>query len=121
MCYGDQLKCDFINVDFKVNQYDSLYSCQVTSLDNSNTINDYNGVHSTSKNVKDVKALWIYQTNTRYIPENLGSLFNLISFAMQNTNLVEIKVGLPYFFRSKSGHHQKQCTVGPLCTDTIRC
>ena len=91
MCYGDQLKCDFINVDFKVNQYDSLYSCQVTSLDNSNTINGYNGVHNTNKNDKDVKGIWIHDTNAKYIPENLGSLFNITLFDMINSNLVEIK------------------------------
>ena len=69
----------------------SLYSCHVTSLDNSNTINGYNGVHNTNKNVKDVKSLWIHQTNTRYFPENLGSLFNLIAFSMSDSNFVEIK------------------------------
>ena len=90
LCYGDQLKCDFGNVGYE-NQYDSLYTCKVTSLDNSNTINGYNGVHNTKKNDKDVKGLWIYQTNTRYIPENLESLFNIISFAVEHSNLVEIK------------------------------
>ena len=90
LCYGDRLKCDFGNVDFNVNQYDSLYTCQVTSLDNSNTINGYNGVHNTNKNVKDVKGIWIHHTNAKYIPENLGPLFNIISFSMSNSNLVEI-------------------------------
>ena len=92
LCYGDQLKCDFgiVNFLFK-NQYDSLYTCQVTSLDNSNTINGYNGVHNTNKNDKDVKGLWIHHTNAKYIPENIGSLFNIISFAVEHSNLVEIK------------------------------
>ena len=90
LCYRDQLKCDFVYVNFHVNQYDSLYTCQVTSLDNSNTINGYNGVHKTNKNDKDVKGLWIHDTNAKYIPENLGSLFNIISFAVEHSNLVEI-------------------------------
>ena len=92
LCYGDQLKCDFGNVDFHFNnRYDSLYSCHVTSLDNSNTINGYNGVHNTNKNDKDVKGIWIHDTNAKYIPENLGPFFNIISFAIHNTHLVEIK------------------------------
>ena len=91
-CYGERLKCDFMLVDFKFkNEYVSLYKCKVTSLDNSNTIIGYNGVHNTNKNDKDVKGIWIHDTNAKYIPENLGSLFNIISFAVEHSNLVEIK------------------------------
>ena len=68
LCYGDRLKCDFLKVDFKFkNQYDSLYSCRVTSLDNSNTINGSNGVHNTNKNDKVVKGIWIHDTTAKYI------------------------------------------------------
>ena len=52
-----------------------------------NTMNQQEG----NKNDADVKAIWIHDTNTKYIPLNLGSLFNLIVLSMENTQLVEIK------------------------------
>ena len=45
----------------------------------------------TNKNDADVKAIWIHDTNTKYIPTNLGSLFNLTVLRMTSTQLVEIK------------------------------
>lgn len=45
----------------------------------------------TNKNDKDVKAIWISNANTNYIPENLGYLFNLSFFVVGKTYLIEIK------------------------------
>ena len=59
--------------------------CYVTSLDNSlnsMTIDGYTGTHLANKNDNDVKGIWIYDTNTNFIPENLGFLFNSIIFQL---------------------------------------
>ena len=60
-----------------------------------NTTNQYCNANlweqMTKKNDADVKAIRIHDTNTKYIPTNLGSLFNLTVLFMINTQLVEIK------------------------------
>lgn len=89
---GEELKCDFTNV--KHSDVGNLYTCFVTSLINLNktmTIKSSTGIHERNKNNNDVKGIYIHDTNTKFIPENLGSVFNLTSFAMAKTQLIEIK------------------------------
>lgn len=89
---GEELKCEFSNI--RHSTVGNLYTCRVTSLVNLNktmTIKSSTGVHELNKNNNDVKGIYIHDTNTKFIPENLGSVFDLISFAMANTQLIEIK------------------------------
>lgn len=68
--------------------------CSVNLLENLNDnkiITGYNGVHISYKNETDVKAIYIYKTNTYHIPANLGILFNLTSFVVHESNLIEIR------------------------------
>lgn len=72
----------------------SFYSCQVTSLENSNNniiITEQIGTHILIKNDNDVKAINIINTITKFIPANLGLLFNLTVFRMYNTQLIKFK------------------------------
>ena len=71
-----------------------VYSCKVTSLDNTQNnliIEGYSGVHMANKNDADVKGIWIHDTNTKYIPTNLGTFSNLTLLYMVSTQLIEIK------------------------------
>lgn len=89
---GEKLNCEFTELPIVV--ADTLYSCKVTSLDNENNnmnVTGSTGVHMTNKNNNDVKAFWIRYTNTKFIPENLGLMFNIIFINMESTQLVEIK------------------------------
>ena len=73
--------------------FGTFYTCEVTSLDNKNNkmvITGHNGVHQSKKNDADVKVIYIDDTNTKYIPEGLGTLFNLTYFVSVNSQLVEI-------------------------------
>lgn len=91
LTFGEILNCQFIENRFNIG---SVYTCVVVSLDNSNNnmvITEHNGIHKTNKNDAVVKAIYIYSTNVKFIPDNLGLLFNLTVFAMSNTQLVEIK------------------------------
>ena len=90
LSHGEKLNCRFINVHYNIGL---LYSCYVTSLVNPHknlTIEGYSGKHEANKNDADVKGIYIHDTNTKYIPTNLGSLFNLIALDMFRTQLVEI-------------------------------
>ena len=92
LSHGVKLKCKFGDEYYFV--FGFLYSCVVSSLVNSNNnlmIDGYSGEHEANKNDADIKAIWIYDTNTKYIPTNLGSLFNLTVLRMWNTQLIEIK------------------------------
>ena len=92
LCHGVKLECGFGDVYYF--SFDWLYSCKVTSLDNPNNnlnIDGYSGYHKANKNDADVKGILIHETNTKYIPLNLGSLFNLTALHMVRTQLVEIK------------------------------
>ena len=55
------------------------------------TIDGLTGVHMTNKNETDVKGIWIHDTNTKFIPANLGVLFQLTTLIVQKSNLIEIK------------------------------
>ena len=73
---------------------DCNYYCDVTSLDNSlnrTTIDGFTGAHMTNITDINVKGINIHDTNTKYIPANIGLLFNLTAIFVQNSNLIEIK------------------------------
>lgn len=92
LCVGEIMQCHFI--ELKYNLAGFLYSCEVNSLDNQNnnmSITGSTGNHTTDKNNENVKGIYIHNTNTKYIPKNLGCLFNLTELLMQNTELIEIK------------------------------
>ena len=87
---GEKLNCQLgVFHDFFV----AMYSCLVTSLDNPHnnlTINGHSGQHNRNMNDADVRAIRIFNTNTKYIPTNLGSLFsNLFALEISNSELVE--------------------------------
>ena len=62
----------------------------VLPKNNKMVITGHNGVHQSNKNDADVKAIYIHDTNTKYMPEGLGTLFNLTYFVCVNSKLVEI-------------------------------
>lgn len=94
LSFCENLNCIFQNVNY--GQFiDVLYSCKVESLDNSvnNLIIDgFTGAHKSNKYNNDVKGISIQNTNTKFIPANLGSLFNLTALRIENTigQMVEI-------------------------------
>ena len=45
-------------------------------------ITGHNGVHQSNKNDAVVKVIHIHATNTKYVPEGLGTLFNLTVFCL---------------------------------------
>ena len=92
LSHGEKLKCEFGDEDYFF--VDGVYTCKVTSFDNpQNNLNieGYSGEHEVNKNDADVKGIHIHDTNTKYIPSNLGSFSNLTLLMMMNTQLVEIK------------------------------
>ena len=92
LCHEEKLNCEFRDISYDI--VGTLYSCVVTTLDNLQnnlTIDGYSGDHMTNKNDADVKAITNRNTNTKYIPTNLGSFSNLIALDMDNSQLVEIK------------------------------
>ncbi|CAO1294257.1 unnamed protein product, partial [Diamesa serratosioi] len=81
MSHGTDLNCDFYKWNY--------YACYVTSLDNTNNnmvITGYSGTPD-----KNVQAISIENTNTKYIPKDLGLLFNLTALSIESSQLVEIK------------------------------
>ena len=92
LSHGVKLDCEFIDVNHYL--VGKLYSCCVSSFDNpinNLSIDGYYGEHEANKNDADVKGILFRGTNTKYIPTNLGTLFNLTALSMENTQLVEIK------------------------------
>ena len=88
LSHGEKLKCEFKDGSFAYVR--NVYYCDVTSLDNSfnnMTIHGFTGNHMTNRNDMNVKGIWIHDTNTKYIPANLGFLFNLTTFIVYNSNL----------------------------------
>ena len=55
-------------------------------------ITGHNGNHNIYKFDRDVKLIYIHDTNTKFIPKNLGLLFNITGFSMVYTQLFEFKV-----------------------------
>ncbi|CAO1323877.1 unnamed protein product [Diamesa tonsa] len=85
---SEKLNCKFKDRNYSVvGQY---YTCFVNSLDNSFNNMTIDGYTGTDK-VFELKAIWIENTTTTYIPANLGSVSNLIAFLVQKSQLVEIK------------------------------
>ena len=92
LSHGEILNCAFSNDDYNI--LGSLYQCEVTTLDNTHNnliITGHTGTHMAKENNNNVKAIYIHDTNTKYVPKNLGLLFNLTALAMWNGKLVEIK------------------------------
>ncbi|CAO1344830.1 unnamed protein product [Diamesa hyperborea] len=90
--HGESLKCQFKDVVH--NFIGNMYTCYVRSLDNSYNnvlIDGYTGTHVGYRNDNDVKAIWIHEANTKYIPSNLGYLSNFIALSIESSQLVEIK------------------------------
>ncbi|CAO1295005.1 unnamed protein product [Diamesa tonsa] len=88
---GEALRCKFQDVPFS---WGSMYTCHVSSLDNSKNdkvIDSHTGTHLANRNNNDVKAIRIQSSNTKYIPEGLGSLFSLTAFLVEISELIEIK------------------------------
>lgn len=88
----EDLKCEFKNMDYYLVGH--LYTCEVTSLNNPSnniTVSGYLGVHSSKKIDNDVKATNIHDTKTKFIPKNLGLLFNLSALTITDANLIVIK------------------------------
>ncbi|CAO1400771.1 unnamed protein product [Diamesa serratosioi] len=49
------------------------------------------GIHLANRNDSNVKAIFIHDAPTMYVPEFLGTLFNLTALQMNRIQLVEIK------------------------------
>lgn len=89
---AEELKCVFQL--WPNNFVGTLYSCMVTTLDNQNdsvVMTGCSGVHMTAKSNNDVKAIWIHNTNSKYIPKKLGYLFQFTALTMWSSELIEIK------------------------------
>ena len=90
---GEQLRCS----EFKDQSFylvGTYYACAVTSLENrfkNKIITGYTGQHKPNLNSNDVKAIYIHDTNTKFIPANLGLLFVLTAFYMERTQLWQIR------------------------------
>ena len=81
---SEKLKCQFYEGRFDYAGF--LYYCSVTSLDNSlnnMTIDGFTGVHITNKNDTYVRGIYIHNTNTKFIPANLGFLSQLTTLIVQ--------------------------------------
>ena len=92
LSHGEELDCIFGDEDYSLVGF--VYSCRVTSFVNPHnnlTIDGYLGEHLANRNDADVQAIIMEGTNTKYIPTNLGSLFNLTALYMDYTQLIEIK------------------------------
>ena len=92
LSHGEELDCIFGDEDYSLVGF--VYSCRVTSFVNPNnnlSIDGYSGEHLANRNDADVQAIIMEGTNTKYIPTNLGSLFNLTALYMDYTQLIEIK------------------------------
>lgn len=87
----EKLKCQFKDVYYTIF---TLYSCDVTILDNSFNdmkIDGYFGAHLANKNDNDEKSIHIHYTNAKFIPENLGFLFNLTALFINGAELIQVR------------------------------
>ena len=92
LSHGETLKCEFREWSFSY--VGNMYYCDVTSLDNSfnnMTIDGFTGVHMAGRTDNNVRGIGIHNTNTKYIPANLGVLFNLTTLIVESSNVIEIK------------------------------
>lgn len=86
---GDSINCLFQYKDFW--GWGEVHTCTVSSFENSGDNKVISGYNGGKLRVNDVLGIWIHDTNAQYIPANLGSVFNLIAFAMTHTRLVAIR------------------------------
>ena len=80
LSHGEKLNCQFKDGTFHL--VGNVYYCYVPSLDNSfnkMTIDGFTGVHKANKNDNNVRGINILNTNTKYIPANIGLRSNLSS------------------------------------------
>lgn len=101
LSHGEKVRCLFRDIYFgcpediyTYSDWYSMYSCDVETLPNPHndkSITGYTGNHNPSKNDLSVKGLWVHDKNTKYIPANIGHLFNLTAFAIYKASLVEVK------------------------------
>ncbi|CAO1294723.1 unnamed protein product [Diamesa tonsa] len=90
---GEALQCEFGDV-LGFTTFGNVYSCSVTALDNSNdnkVLTGYSGVHQPNKNDRDVKQIYIHDTNTKYIPAGLGSFSDLTALIIRESQLVDMR------------------------------
>lgn len=93
LSHGELLKCGEFR-DYQYYLVGTYYSCVVTSfenLSNNMIIIGHTGLHKPNKDIYDVKAIHIHDTNTKFIPAFLGYVFFLTAFYMERTQLVQIK------------------------------
>ena len=91
-CYAEIVECQF-KEDYYWNEEETFYTCQIKKLDIKNdsiNISNVSGTHSYGKSNQDIKQLVITKTNTDYLPDGLGKIFNLTSLMVYSTTLKEI-------------------------------
>lgn len=92
MSDGEKLKCTFKHESYW--SWGSQYTCKVTDLVNENNDKCMTGFieeNSVCLNTNDVKMIHISGTNAKYIPSNLGDLFDLTCLYIGNSQLLAIK------------------------------
>ena len=92
---GEYLHCNFKDVEFN-ELSGSLYSCDVTSLqnvDNNMIITSVMGNHTNRSKINNhVRAIQIKDQKTKFIPVDLRNIFfNLIALRIESSQLIEIK------------------------------
>ncbi|CAO1343794.1 unnamed protein product [Diamesa hyperborea] len=90
---GENLNCDYRQAHFG-NFWGWIYTCDVASLEvlsNDKVITGYNGVHKPMKNPNDIRAIFIHNTNTKFIPANLGQNLSIMALNIYKANLMEVK------------------------------
>ena len=94
LIHGETLQCDYKNWEFTPGG--DYYVCDVKSYHandwNNKIIDRLAGVHNVNKNKHDVEGIIVHHRFTKYIPANLGNVFNEIAvFIVSASQLVEIK------------------------------
>lgn len=87
---AENLNCYFVDFQY----WYKFYTCRVTSFDNSDDnriITERAGKHLPNKEDRDVKMIFIGKTTVKFIPENIGLLFDLHAFAIRDCGLVQIR------------------------------
>ena len=92
LCYGYDLKCDlYIAVDGNMGE---TYFCEDSTIENAKddvVITGYSGEHERGLKDIDVKVLLILDTQLKYIPEKIGSIFHLTALYLVETKLTKIR------------------------------
>lgn len=90
------LDCSFDKLLYRFNGFNSnkYYTCRVTSFENGNNdkiMTGYTGKHLDKKDESDVKMIYMSNLNVKFIPENIGLLFNLAALSMRDCELIQIR------------------------------